>query len=243
MSDLSLIERERQVRTELAAMFRLTAHFGWDDTVWNHITARAPGSKKHFYMHRFGLLYDEITRSNLIKVDENGAVIEGPKDVNTTGFIIHSAVHMNFPDEHFVFHTHPRSAIAATALKTLPFLVQDSAPLYGRIGYHEWEGVSLDEGERLRLAAALRGNVCLVMRNHGLLTVGRNAGECFMRMYYLIRTCEVALQTLGASENIHPVDKEVWDRAASQYDVFPPGKYEWPALLRMLDRKEPDYKS
>ncbi len=243
MSELSLSEQEKQVRIELAAMFRLTAHYGWDDTVWNHITARAPGGDQHFYMHQFGLMYDEVTASNLIKVDETGKVIEGPEDVNTTGFIIHSAVHLNFPEQHYVFHTHPRSAIAATALKELPFWVQDSAPLLGRIGHHEWEGVSLNEDERSRLAAALKGKDCLVMRNHGLLTVGRTAGECFMRMYYLIRTCEVAVQLLAAGDNIHPGDPDIWEQAAQQYDVFPPGKYEWPALMRMLDRKQPDYRN
>ena len=243
MSKLSLSEQEKQVRIELAAMFRLTARYGWDDTVWNHITARAPGGEQHFYMHKFGLMYDEVTASNLIKVDETGKVIEGPEDVNTTGFIIHSAVHLNFPEQHYVFHTHPRSAIAATALKELPFWVQDSAPLLGRIGYHEWEGVSLNEDERSGLAAALKGKDCLVMRNHGLLTVGRTAGECFMRMYYLIRTCEVAVQLLAAGDNIHPGDPDIWEQAAQQYDVFPPGKYEWPALMRMLDRKQPDYRN
>ena len=132
-----------KVRVDLAAMFRLTHMFGWDDTVWNHITARAPGTKHNFFMHEMGLLYEEVKASNLIKVDENGKVLEGPKKANTAGFIIHSAVHLNHPKNKFVFHAHPPSALAATALKNgIPFLVQDSSMLYGKVGYHEWEGLS-----------------------------------------------------------------------------------------------------
>jgi len=122
--ELSLSEQQENVKIDLAAMFRLTAMFGWDDTVWNHITARVPGSEHHFYMHRFGLSYEEVCASNLIKVDEEGNVLEGPKDVNTAGFIIHSAIHLNHPNNKFVFHAHPPSAIAATAFKEIPFLVQ-----------------------------------------------------------------------------------------------------------------------
>ena len=163
--------QQEQIRIDLAAMFRLTAMHGWDDTIWNHITARVPGSDHHFYMHRFGLSYEEVCASNLIKVDEEGNVLEGPKDVNTAGFIIHSAIHLNHPNNKFVFHAHPPSAIAATAFKEIPFLVQDSSMLFGKIGYHEWEGLSVDPDERLRIAKNLGNNSCLVMRNHGFLTV------------------------------------------------------------------------
>ena len=184
-----------KVRVDLAAMFRLTHMFGWDDTVWNHITARAPGTKHNFFMHEMGLLYEEVKASNLIKVDENGKVLEGPKKANTAGFIIHSAVHLNHPKNKFVFHAHPPSALAATALKNgIPFLVQDSSMLYGKVGYHEWEGLSLNKDERKRIAKNLGNNKVLIMKNHGLLTVGETAGEAFMNMYYAIRMCEVAVQ-------------------------------------------------
>ncbi len=240
MTDLTLDQQQQQVRIDLAAMFRLTNHFRWDDTIWNHITARVPGSDHHFYMHRFGLHYSEITASNLIKVDENGKVLEGPKDVNTAGFIIHSAVHLNHADSKFVFHAHPPTALAATALKDVPFLVQDSSMLYGKVGYHDWEGLSVDPDERHRIAERLQGKTCLIMRNHGLLTVGKTAGQCFMNMYYLVRLCEVAIQAGG-----HEVDagsEKIWKLAAEQYAAFPPGKYEWPALLRLCDRLDPSYK-
>lgn len=241
MSDLTLEQQQEQVRIDLAAMFRLTAHFGWDDTVWNHITARVPGSAHHFYMHRFGQHYSEVKASNLITVDEEGKVIEGPKGLNTAGFIIHSAVHLNRPDSKFVFHSHPRSALAATAFKEIPFLVQDSAVLYDKVGYHDWEGISVDLEERQRLAENLEGNSCLIMRNHGLLTVGATAGECFMNMFYLIRTCEVAIQASASNlESVIP-SHDLWVLAAQQYDAYPPGKYEWPALKRLMDRLDPSY--
>ena len=238
----SLEQEQEHVRIDLAAMFRLTAHFGWDDTVWNHITARVPGSDHHFYMHRFGLHYSEVSASNLIKVDEDGKVIEGPSDVNTAGCIIHSAVHLNHAESKFVFHAHPPTAIAATAFKEIPFLVQDSSMLYGKVGYHDWEGLSVDPDERHRIAERLEGNSCLVMRNHGFLTVGKTAGECFMNMYYLIRMCEVAIQV--SASNLELVNKphEMWALASKQYEAFPPGVYEWPALKRVADRIDPSYK-
>lgn len=240
--ELSLEQQQEQVRIDLAAMFRLTDHFGWDDTVWNHITARVPGSDHHFYMHRFGQHYSEVSASNLITVDEEGVVIEGPSDVNTAGFIIHSAVHLNHEESKFVFHAHPPTAIAATALKEIPFLVQDSSMLYGKVAYHDWEGLSVDPDERHRIAERIEGKSCLVMRNHGFLTVGKTAGECFINMYYLIRMCEVALQALATHQELETSDQELWAKASEQYAAFPPGKYEWPALLRQLDKRDPSYK-
>lgn len=237
----TLEQQQEQVRIDLAAMFRLANYFNWDDTVWNHITARVPGSDHHFYMHRFGLHYSEVSASNLITVDEEGTVIQGPSDVNTAGFIIHSAVHLNHPDSKFVFHAHPPTAIAATAFEEIPFLVQDSSMLYGKIAYHDWEGLSVDPDERHRIAERLQGNRCLVMRNHGLLTVGATAGECFMNMYYLVRMCEVALQVSATDRPLINGSAELWQTASDQYAAFAPGKYEWPALKRLLDRKDPSY--
>jgi ribulose-5-phosphate 4-epimerase/fuculose-1-phosphate aldolase len=242
MTDLNLEKQQEKVRIDLAAIFHLTNHFGWDDTIWNHITARVPGSDHHFYMHRFGLHYSEVTASNLIKVDEEGKVLEGPSDVNTAGFIIHSAVHLNHADSKFVFHAHPASAIAATAMKEIPFLVQDSSMLYGKVGYHDWEGLSVDPDERFRIAEKLEGKSCLVMRNHGFLTVGNTAGECFMNMYYLVRLCEVALQATATDRELDPGPTALWELASKQYEEFPPGKYEWPGLLRLCDRLDPSYK-
>lgn len=240
--EMSLSQQKENVRIDLAAMFRLTAHFGWDDTIWNHITARVPGTDHNFYMHRFGLAYDEVCASNLIMVDEHGSVLEGPEDVNTAGFIIHSAIHMNHPNAKYVFHAHPASAIAATAFKEIPFLVQDSSMLYGKVGYHDWEGLSVDPDERFRIAENMGSNNCLIMRNHGFLTVGETAGECFMNMYYLVRLCEVALSAKASTLDIDPGPENLWALASKQYEAFSPGHYEWPALLRKCDRIDPSYK-
>ena len=236
-------EEERQVRIDLAAMFRLTAMFGWDDTVWNHITARVPGSDHNFLMHRFGLLYEEVTASNLIKVDEDGNVLEGPPDVNTAGFVIHSAIHLHHPKNTFVFHAHPPQAIAATAFKEgIPFLIQDSSMLYNDVGYHDWEGLSVDLDERFRIAENLGDKKCLVMKNHGFLTVGSSAGQAFMNMYYLIRLCQVALQAQASGLELDPAAPALWEFSHNQYAAFSPGKFEWPALVRRCDRLDPSYK-
>ncbi len=240
---VSTSPEEYAVRVDLAAMFRLTAMFGWDDTVWNHITARVPGSDHNFLMHRFGLLYEEVTASNLIKVDEHGNVLEGPTDVNTAGFIIHSAIHLHHPNHKFVFHAHPPQALAATAFKDgVPYIIQDSSMLYGEVGYHDWEGLSVDLDERFRISQNLGDKKCLIMRNHGFLTVGASAGEAFMNMYYLIRMCQTALQAHAAGLEIEPGDKSLWEFSHEQYAAFAPGKYEWPALLRRCDKFDPSYK-
>ena len=235
---------EWEVRIDLAAMFRLTHLFGWDDTVWNHITARVPGTEDTFLMHRFGLLYEEVTASNLIKVDENGKVLEGPPDVNTEGFVIHSAIHLNHPKNKFVFHAHPPSALAATVFRDgIPYWVQDSSMLYDKIGYHAWEGLSVDLDERFRIAKNLGDNKILVMRNHGLLSVGETAGEAFMNMYYMIRMCEVAVQAQVSGLELEAATPALWEMSCKQYEDFSPGKHEWPALKRRCDRADPSYKN
>ena len=239
----NISEEDWKVRVDLAAMFRLTHMMGWDDTVWNHITARAPGTDHTFFMHEMGLLYEEVKASNLIKVDEHGKVLEGPEKANTAGFIIHSAIHLNHPNAKFVFHAHPPSALAATALKDgIPHLVQDSSMLYGKVGYHEWEGLSINKDERVRIAENMGDNKVLIMKNHGLLTVGATAGEAFMNMYYAIRMCEVAVQATGSGLPLGRATEEMWKLSQKQYDLFSPGLNEWPALLRRCDAKDPSYK-
>ena len=193
-------------------------------------------------MHRFGHSYDEVCASNLIKVDEEGTVVDGPKDLNTAGFIIHSAIHLNHPNHKFVFHAHPKSASAATAFEEIPHFIQDSSMLYGKVGYHDWEGLAVDPDERHRIAENMGEGGLLVMRNHGFLTAGATAGECFMKMYYLIRMCEVALQVTSSSLKVKNGSPELWQRASKQYEAFSPGLYEWPALLRKCDRLDPSYK-
>ncbi|NNF53664.1 MAG: aldolase [Acidimicrobiales bacterium] len=239
----SFAGNEWAARVDLAAMYRLAAHFGYDDLVWNHITMRVPGTDHAFFLNKFGLLYNEVTASNLIKVDADGTVLEGPADVNTAGFVIHSAIHNDFPKWKVVFHAHVPDALAVTALKNgFEHLVQDTSMLYGEIGYHDWEGLSLTLEERGRLAANMAGNRALIMRNHGFLTVGETAGEAFMVMHYLIRGCRTLLKAHGSGLAVDPGPKAIWELSKRQYDHFPLGKYEWPALMRMLDQTDPSYR-
>lgn len=234
---------EWQARVDLAAMYRLSAHFGYDDTVWNHITMRVPGSEHNFFLNKFGLLYNEVTASNLIKVDGDGTVLEGPADVNTAGFVIHSAIHNDFPQHKVVFHAHVPDALAVTALKDgFEHIVQDTSMLYGQIGYHDWEGLSLTLGERERLSENMGGNRMLVMRNHGFLAVGETAGEAFMVMHYFVRGCRALLAAHASGLEIDSGPTEIWELAKRQYDHFPLGKHEWPALMRLMDNIDPSYR-
>lgn len=236
-------DAEWQRRVDLAACYRLADRFGFSDLVWNHITARVPGTENHFLINRFGLRFDEITASNLIKVDQDGNVIDGPQDINITGFVIHSGIYAARQDIACVMHSHSPGGLAVSALECgLQPLVNDTMMFYERIAYHDYEGISTDVTERERLAANLGDNNAMVLRNHGLLTAGRSVGEAFMLMYYLERACSVQMQVLSSGQKPRIPPREICKLAAEQYDEFQPGKYEWPALLRLLDDKDPSYR-
>ncbi len=237
-------EAERQTRIDLACCYRLVHHFGMSDLIWNHISARIPGSAEHFLINSMGLRYDEITASNLVKIDLQGQVIEGPDDINVTGFIIHSAIHAQRGDVACVLHTHSKAGLGVAALKCglLP-LTQDAMSFYGRISYHDWEGLSTDGAECDRLASSLGDNFVMILRNHGLLTAGRSIGEAFMLMYYLERACQVQLDAMATGQELNLPSPEVCRKAAEQYQGFWPGQYEWPALVRLMDEVDPSYRS
>jgi ribulose-5-phosphate 4-epimerase/fuculose-1-phosphate aldolase len=239
----NISSEEWQARVDLAALYRLANMYHYDDLIWNHITMRVPGTDHQFLLNRFGLLYNEVTASNLIKIDETGKVLYGPSDVNTAGFVIHSAIHNAHHDMKVVLHAHAPAGLAITALKDgLDFLTQDASMLYGDIGYHDWEGLSLTLEERDRLAANIKGKKCLIMRNHGFLAVGETAGEAFMNLYYTIRACRVMIDALSTGLPLDKSTKDIWNLAHRQYNDFPLGKYEWPALLRQVERVDPLYK-
>lgn len=234
---------EWQARVDLAALYRLAHIYGYDDLIWNHITMRVPGTDHQFLLNRFGLLYDEVTASNLIKIDENGNVLYGPSDVNTAGFVIHSAIHNAHHDMKVVFHSHAPAGLAITALKEgLDFLTQDASMLWGDIGYHDWEGLSLTLEERDRLASNIAGKKVLIMKNHGFLSVGATAGEAFMNLYYTVRACRVLIDAFSTGLSLDKSSDEIWALAHRQYDDFPLGHYEWPALLRQVEKHDPSYK-
>jgi ribulose-5-phosphate 4-epimerase/fuculose-1-phosphate aldolase len=235
------------MRVDLAACYRLADLFGFSDIVWGHITARVPGTD-FFLINRFGLRFDEVTASNLVKLDLGGNVIDPENDsdeetVNLTGFIIHSAVHAARPDIHCVMHSHPDGGLAVSVLADglLP-MIQDAMPIYHHTSCHEYTGLAMDRDEGRRVAASLGVNKAMIMRNHGLLTCGETVGEAFMHMYYLERACQVQLSVLSSGQAFEPVSAEVCEQAAAQYEHFPYGKYEWPALLRLADEKSPGFR-
>jgi ribulose-5-phosphate 4-epimerase/fuculose-1-phosphate aldolase len=231
---------EWQARVDLAAAYRLADHFGYTYLVYNHITARVPGTE-HFLINEFGLRYDEITVSNLITLDLDGNVVDGPENVNLPGFVIHSAIHGARQDVNCVMHTHTIAGMAISAQEDglLP-LSQDSMVFFNRVAYHEYEGLSVDVDERERLVTDLGNHHAMILRNHGLLTVGKTVAQAFVRMHNLERACQVQLQAMSTGQPLHVPSAEVCERAAKQ--VTSTGAREWAALLRMLDAKDPSYK-
>lgn len=236
-------EAEWAMRVDLAACYHLADRYGFSKIVWNHITARIPGSE-HFLINRFGLRYNEITASNLVKLDLDGNIIDGPPDINVTGFVIHSAIHQARQDVVCVMHAHSPKALAVSALESglLP-MTQEAMMFYNRTGYHDYEGLSTDTNERERLAASLGDAKAMLMRNHGAMTVGETVGEAFSLMLYLEMACEAQIDVLATGQKWTMPPPEVCEKAARQHweEDYPPGQHEWPALLRELDESGAQY--
>ena len=238
---------EWQMRVDLAACYRLADLFGFSDIVWNHITAKVPDTK-HFLINRFGLRFDEVTASNLVTLDAAGKVVDpgtagSEEDINVTGYIIHSAIHAARPDVHCVMHSHSANGLAVSVLKDgLIPMFQDAMPFHNRVAYHDYEGLATDTDERERLAANLGDKMVMILRNHGLLTCGETVGEAFMHMYYLERACQVQMQVLASGQEYVVPPPDVCEQAASQYSLFPYGKFEWPALLRLVNERLPGFR-
>ena len=235
------------MRVDLAACYRVADEFGFSDIIWNHITAKVPGSE-YFLINRFGLRYDEVTASNLVKIDVVGNVIDpgsatSEEDINITGFIIHSAVHAARPDIRCVMHSHSPGGQAVSVLKKgLMPMINDVMSFHNRIAYHDYEGLSVDTAERARLAADLGDKNAMILRNHGLLTCGETVGEAFMLMYYLERGCKLQMQVLASGQEIQMPSDELLVAASTEMQRFPYGKYEWPALVRLIEKNSPDYR-
>ena len=262
MNDLALDVRstvdaaEWQQRIDLAACYRLVAMYGWDDLIFTHISARVPGPEHHFLINPYGLFFDEITASNLVKIDLSGQAVEPtPYLVNPAGFVIHSAIHGAREDAHCVLHTHTKAGCAIAAQKDglLP-VNQINLEFYGKVAYHDYEGIALDMDEQKRLVADLGDKPVMILRNHGLLTVGRDAKQAFLRMYYLDKACEIQLTAQQGGAALHLPSKEVCEHTERQFNAPPsedgrtlgdPDGYDlaWSALLRLLDRIDPSYKN
>jgi ribulose-5-phosphate 4-epimerase/fuculose-1-phosphate aldolase len=241
-------KEEWQIRTDLAATYRLVAHHGWADMIFTHISARVPGPEHHFLINPYGLLFDEITASSLVKVDVDGAkVSESPYDVNPAGFTIHSAIHMAREDAQAVIHVHTADGVAVACQEhgLLP-MSQHAMAVYQDVAYHDYEGVALDHDERPRLVKDLGQKNMMILRNHGTLAMGKSCADAFMRLYYLERSCTIQVRALAGGSKINPTNQGVAEKTA---DVGAKGMdsrmgdLAWPALLRLLDRKDPSYRN
>ena len=230
---------EAAVRRDLAAAYQLCALFGWDDLVYTHISARVPGPEHHFLVNPLGLGFDEITASSLIKIDLDGNVIgdSGGYKPNAAGFVIHGAIHSTRHNAGCVMHLHTE---AQMALSTLPEgllpLTQHAMRLYGRIGYHDYEGIALSSGERARLITDLGDSAAMILRNHGSLTVGASVAQAFVEMFYLERAARSQLLAQATGQPLIVPPRETIELTARQWEGQLDSGIEWPALLRRLER-------
>jgi ribulose-5-phosphate 4-epimerase/fuculose-1-phosphate aldolase len=238
---------EWQLRVDLAACYRLVAHYGWSDLVFTHISARVPGPEHHFLINPYGLMFDEITASSLVKVDQDcKQLLPSPFPVNPAGFTIHSCIHAAREDVQCVLHTHSRAGIAVSAQKcgVLP-ISQQSTFVLASLGYHDYEGVALRDDEKPRLQQDLGNKQYLLLRNHGLLTVGRTIADAFLAMYTFENTCRIQIDAQGGGELVQ-VDPRVLEGLAQVMKTATAGQgpnIAWPALLRKLDKLDPSYKT
>ena len=245
----SMSEAERKMRIDLAACYRLIALNGMDDLLATHISARVPGPDEHFLINPYGLLFCQVTASNLIKVDLDGNILsESEYGINPAGFVIHSAIHGGRPDVVCIIHTHTVAGMAIACLEEglLP-LSQKSLRFYNRIAYHDYEGKSDDLDERSRLVRDIGDKNALILRNHGLLTCGASIGRAYHAMLNLEKSCKIQLEAMQSGGTLIQLSPAVQEHAARQHerdDV--PGKNGrpdmWPALLMMLDKIDPSYR-
>jgi ribulose-5-phosphate 4-epimerase/fuculose-1-phosphate aldolase len=242
---------EWDARVKLAACYRMVAKLGMDDLIYNHISARVPGHEDQFLINPFGLLFDEITASSLVKINTSGEKLDDtPHSVNVAAFVIHAAIHTSNHDAACVLHTHSDASVAVSGQEQglLP-LSQFAMRFYNRQAFHNYEGVAIDLDEQGRLVRDLGPHKVMLMRNHGILTVGRTPGEAFMLLYYFERAARIQLQmqaAAAAGAKLVMPPHEVCEKAARQFwelqgDILVPGEREWPALMRQLDRADPSY--
>jgi ribulose-5-phosphate 4-epimerase/fuculose-1-phosphate aldolase len=235
---------EWQARVDLAALYRLVALHGWDDLIYTHISARIPGPEHHFLINPYGLLFDEITASSLVKIDLEGNVLqETPYFINPAGFTIHSAIHAAREDAKFVMHLHSDQGVAVAAQKEglLP-LSQHALIVLPQLAYHDYEGIALNHDERERLVADIGTKTLMLLRNHGTLSVGESAANCWVGMFYLERACKQQVMALSAGrENVLLAPEASVSEVKNQTSRGVGGQLAWPGCLRKLDRESPGY--
>ena len=241
-------DEEWAVRLDLAAAYRMVAYYGWDDLIFTHLSARVPGPEHHFLLNPYNLMFEEVTASSLVKVDASGNPVEPtPFITNPAGFTIHSAIHMAREDAHAVMHLHtPQGqAVSANQDGLLP-LTQTAMLIRGDVAFHDYEGVAVDLGERERLVADLGEKNAMILRNHGTLAVGKNVGECFIRLYYLERACQAQILALTAGDKLNNPPQGAPEITAQQGAIGLPlaaNLLAWPALKRKAYRLDPRFAS
>jgi ribulose-5-phosphate 4-epimerase/fuculose-1-phosphate aldolase len=245
VSQGAMSDAEWQARVDLAAVYRLIAHHGWDDVIYNHSSMRVPGEPRNFLMKRHDLLYTEVTASNLVKVNMDEDLDE-KSGVNRPGFTLHGGVLSARDDVNCAVHVHTEDGMALAGLKHgLRMVSQQAIRFYKRIGYHAYEGITEDFDERARINKDLGGNRAMIMHNHGLLTVGRTAREAFVLMKYLLNAAEIQLKMEATGAELLEVPPEVCEKTAEQYEHHDRGRgsADWPAYLRLLDKIDRSYRN
>lgn len=238
---------EWETRVNLAACYRLAAHYRMTDLIYTHISARVPGPEHYFLINAFGLSWDEIGASTLVKITLDGDTVDDPTGIgiNRAGYVIHGAIHRARPDLHCVMHTHTQAGIAVSAQEQglLP-LSQHAMRFTNGIGYHDYEGLALDLGEQERLVRDLGSHKAMILRNHGLLTCGESIYEAFDLMYYLERACQSQVTAMAGGAKLRMPPPEVAEKTAGQFQAlaYKQHRIEWKAHLRMLDKADPSYK-
>lgn len=245
-SQVSAAEWEQRVN--LAACYRAVALYGWDDLIFTHISARVPGTEDHFLINPFGMLFDEVTASSLVKIDHSGKkVLESPYSVNPAGFVIHSAIHEGRADAKCVLHLHcPNGVAVASQRKGLLPISQQAIVVLASLAYHNYEGIALRDEEKPRLVADLQDKHFLMLRNHGLLTVANTIADAFIYMYVFESACRIQLLAQSGGSELIDVDQRIVAGAMAQAKTVMGeigGAYAWPGLLRKLDRIDPSFRS
>ena len=241
---------ERAVRVDLAACYRLVARYGWEDLVFTHISAQVPGAGDQFLINPYGMFFDEITASSLVKVDLQGNKLDdSPYPVNPAGFVIHSAIHAARHDVECVLHTHTLNGVAVSTQRAglLP-ISQHALFALPRLAYHDFEGPALNDDEKPRLVADLGDRTSLILRNHGLLTVGETIADAFIAMYYLEASCAIQVRAQSGGGELISVPKEIMETGYAEAERAQrrrggAGAIVWPGLLRRLDRTDPSYRN
>jgi len=239
-------DEEWAVRVDLAAAYRLVSRYGWEDLVFTHITVRVPGADDQFLINPYGMFFDEITASSLVKVDLDGKQLdEQPFPVNRAGFVIHSAIHMGKPDVACVMHTHTWAGMAVSTMECGLLPNTQTSMRFAKISYHDYDGVVIDTASREALVKSLGDNNAMILRNHGLLTTGATIPETFNAMHRLELSCKTQIAAMSCNTKLVDVPADVVEQTYLNYQPKvrrPFGVLDWPALLRKLDRIDPSFR-